>query len=152
MKAIYSGTVESIKIELQQVSQKLDKVLEQRELLQKALTAIEEANMLATANNGSRPNQLGQQNIFVIFKATGVLDLLYENLGDNAAETGRMLELFTGYAADEFSRMIGRVEFIATKLDSSSADSALEQLAKHLEVNRSPKVARSVRELGRSLQ
>ena len=152
MKAIYSGTVESIKIELQQVSQKLDKVLEQRELLQKALTAIEEANMLATANNGSRPNQHGQQNIFVIFKATGVLDLLYENLGDNAAETGRMLELITGYAADEFSRMIGRVEFIATKLDSSSADSALEQLAKHLEVNRSPKVARSVRELGRSLQ
>jgi len=152
MKAIYSGTVESIKIELQQVSQKLDKVLEQRELLQKALTAIEEANMLATANNGSRPNQLGQQNIFVIFKATGVLDLLYENLGDNAAETGRMLELITGYAADEFSRMLGRVEFIATKLDSSSADSALEQLAKHLEVNRSPKVARSVRELGRSLQ
>jgi len=152
MKSIYSGTVESIKIELQQVSQKLDKVLEQRELLQKALTAIEEANMLATANNGSRPNQLGQQNIFVIFKATGVLDLLYENLGDNAAETGRMLELITGYAADEFSRMLGRVEFIATKLDSSSADSALEQLAKHLEVNRSPKVARSVRELGRSLQ
>ena len=150
MKAIYSGTVESIKIELRQVSQKLDTVLEQRDLLKRALDAIVEANKLAARNNGSRPNQLGQQNIFVIFKATGLLDLIYQNLGDNAAETGRMLELITGYTGDEYARIIGRGLCTPTKLDIDSADSAIEQLAKHLESNRSPKVARAVRELGRS--
>jgi hypothetical protein len=152
MKAVYSGTIESLKIEIRQLSDKLDTILEQRELLHKALSAIVEANKLAAANNGSRPNQLGQHNIFVIFKATGILDLLYKNLGDNAAETGRMLELITGYAADEFSRMLGREEFTPTKLDVSSADNALEQLAKHLEANKSPKVARAVRLLGQSTE
>ena len=150
MKAVYSGTIESLKIDIKQLSDKLDMILEQRELLHKVFSALEEANKLAAANNGSRPSQLGQHNIFVIFKATGILDLLYKNLGDNAAETGRMLELITGFAADEFSRMLGREEFTPTKLDVSSADNALEQLAKHLELNKSPKVARAVRLLGQS--
>jgi hypothetical protein len=150
MKAIYSGTVESIKVELQEVSRKLEMVLEQRELLQRAMIAIEEANRLATANNGSRPNQLGQQNIFVIFKATGILDLIYENFGENAAETGRILELITGYTSDEYARIIGRGEVTPTKLDPDSAENAFEQLAEHLERNKGKKVARAVRALGRS--
>lgn len=150
MRVIKEGTVESIKIELRGVQEKLDELLRQKLLLQRVLESNIEANKLAAANHNSRPNQLGQQNIFVIFKATGILDLIYQNLGENAAETGRMLELITGYTSDEFARIIGRGEVTPTKLDPDSADSAFEQLAKHLEGNRSKEVARAVRELGRS--
>ena len=150
MRVIKEGTVESIKIELRGVQEKLDELLRQRLLLQRVLESSIESSKLAAANHSSRPNQLGQQNIFVIFKVTGILDLIYQNLGENKAETGRMLELITGYTSDEFARIIGRGEVMPTKLDPDSADSAFEQLAKNLEGNKSRKVARAVRELGRS--
>lgn len=98
-------------------------------------------------NNGARDKQLGQMNVMVVLIATGITEFLYDKFGGNAAEVGRVLQLLTGYSAEEYSRIIGQGGCDPTRLDPNSTDSALEQLAKHLEGIGSKKVANQVREL-----
>ena len=150
MRAVKSDTIESLKIQLNKLEAKVDELKIQREMMEKVLAYISKANDIAYMNNGARDKQLGQLNGMVILMATGITEFLYDKFGGNAAEVGRVLQLLTGYSAEEYSRIIGQGGCEPTRIDPNSADSALEQLATHIESIGSKKVATQVRDLGSS--
>lgn len=147
MNTLKSETIKSLKAQLNTLETKVDELKIQREMMEKVLAYIHKANDIAYMNNGARDKQLGQLNVMVILIATGITEILYDKFGGNAAEVGRVLQLLTGYSAEEYSRIIGQGGCDPTRLDPNSTDSALEQLAKHLEGIGSKKVANQVREL-----
>jgi hypothetical protein len=150
MRVVKSDTLESLKVQVNRLEAKVDELLFQKEIMEKVLVYLHKANDVAYMNNAARDKQLGQLNVMVILMATGITEFLYDKFGGTAAEVGRVLQLLTGYSAEEYSRIIGKGGCDPTKLDPNSADSALEQLAKHVDGIGSKKVANQVRSLGSS--